>query len=215
MRTPAKAVLAMAVLALTAAGCGDDGPATEPPPDATPSPTAAAPAGQVAQCVTGTWRTTAVRGADDGDAANWEISGGSGVSVTVDAGGAVEVDFSGMQPVDFAGRVADVDVAGRFSYGGQASGTIGTEGDTSGSWEPEGQVDWAGLRLTVDLTEPVEARPLDDEPVGDSIANLAEQTGDAVDINPFLGTGSYRCEGDTLVLSQDDGRDTEWTLQRQ
>jgi hypothetical protein len=169
----------------------------------------------VAQCVTGTWRTTGVSGTDGSDIANWELSGGSGVSVAIGAGGTVEVDFSGMQPVDFAARVADVDVAGRFSYGGQASGTVRTEGDTSGSWEPEGQVDWAGLRLTVDLTEPVVARPLDDEPIGDSIANLAEQAGDAVDINPFLGTGSYRCEGDTLVLSQDDDLDTEWTLQRQ
>ena len=213
MRTPAMTVLAVAALGLIAAGCGDGDPAPAPEPTpGAPSPTVA---GQVAECVTGTWRTTGVSGEDGDELAAWEVDGGSGVSVVIGADGAVDVDFSGMQPVEFAARVADVDAAGRFSYSGRVSGTVGTQGGTSGSWEPEGEVDWAGLRLTLDLTEPVRARPLDEAPVGDSIADLAEQTGDGVDVNPFLGPGSYRCEGGTLELTQHDGRDTTWTLQRQ
>lgn len=96
---------------------------------------------------------------------------------------------------------------------GAPDATSGT-GTASGAWEPVGQTDWRDLRVTLDLTEPVQARPLDNAPIGRYAAEVAEQTGGIVDVEPMLGFGRYRCEGDTLILNPDDDRGTTWTFER-
>ena len=102
-------------------------------------------------------------------------------------------------------------------YAGTVSGTIRTAGGTdamSGTWEPVGKVDWGQTRVTVDLTDPVKVRPLDNARIGEYVGDSADQTGNVVDVDPLLGTGRYECRGDTLVLSPDDGGGITWTLAR-
>jgi hypothetical protein len=84
----------------------------------------------------------------------------------------------------------------------------------SGTWEPVGDIDWGNLRLTVELTDPAQARLLDEAPIGDYLDDIARQTGNVVEPDPMLGPGRYTCAGDALTLSPDDDRGTTWTLER-
>jgi hypothetical protein len=82
-----------------------------------------------------------------------------------------------------------------------------------GTWEPIGKIDWSALRLTVELTKPVEARLLDNAPIGDYIDDAAKQSGQAIDTDPILGAGAYSCQGSTLILMGDtDNEGLTWTL---
>jgi hypothetical protein len=210
-------VLGLALIGLALAACGDDEPEpTEPAPTATAPSSPAATAAGVAECVVGDWRSTGVEGKLGGDAATATVSGGAGVALSVGSDGATAVDFSAMEPVGFDGQVAGADVAGELAYGGEASGTIRTDtGATSGSWEPVDTADWSGVTVTLELTEPVAGRPIDDAPIGEVVEQTDQVTGEVIDVEPMLGEGSFECQDDTLVLSPTEG-DTglTWTLTR-
>ncbi|MEJ3749888.1 hypothetical protein WEI85_42340 [Actinomycetes bacterium KLBMP 9797] len=247
MRTPAMAVAAMAALGLGLAGCeaGTGGTAGEPTPSDTPTATASPADGAAAQCMVGTWRSTGATGSARTSGASADLSGGSGVAVTIAADGAVTLDFASMQPVDFTSQVAGTEVAGEFVYGGRATGTIRTDEGTAsaspaatagtataspsanagtttaspgagaateGDVRPVPPIEWGDVRVTVDLTAPVKARPFDDVRLGDYVGDGVGQTGNVVDVHPFLGEGRYRCRGDTLVLSPADDSGLTWTL---
>jgi hypothetical protein len=222
MRTPANAALAIAALGLAVAGCTDGSITTGPTPGVGGTATASAPApsvtgGPVASCVTGDWRTTAASGEASAGSAAARIDGGSGIAFEVGPDGATTVNFTGMQPATFTVAVAGTDVSGSFVYAGTVAGTIQTGGGTaatSGTWEPVGTVDWGETRLTVDLTKPVQVRPLDNARIGDYVGDGANQTGNVVDVDPLLGTGTYECQGDTLVLAPDSDSGITWTLAR-
>ncbi|MDQ7907123.1 hypothetical protein RB614_21655 [Phytohabitans sp. ZYX-F-186] len=90
-----------------------------------------------------------------------------------------------------------------------ASGSAAEEG----IWEPVGQIDWSALRLTLELSKPVQARLLDNAPIGDYIDDAAEQSGQAIETDPILGAGAYTCQGSTLILKGDTDTDgLIWTL---
>jgi hypothetical protein len=216
--------VAAGVLGLAVAGCTET--STGSTADGTPSASAggspsggspgAVAGGPVANCVAGQWRSTGAAGTAAAGNASARIGGGGGVAFTVGPNGETTVDFGGMQPATFTVGVGGTDVVGGFTYAGTVAGTIRTGGGadaTSGTWEPVGDVDWGQTRVTVELTEPVEVRPLDNVRIGDYVGDGADQTGNVVDVDPLLGTGRYECRGDALVLSPDGGGIT-WTLER-
>lgn len=209
--------LTVPVLVLAAlAACGDDG--SENPTG--PAATSAAPSGPtatgVAECVVGDWRTTGVAADATSEAGTVDVSGGAGVSMTIGSDGATTVDFAAMDPVTFDGEIAGASVAGELAYGGAASGAVRTDtGAASGTWEPVGSADWRDVTVTVALTEPVAATPIDNAPIGDLVEQADEVTGEVVDIEPILGEGTFRCEGETLALGPVDGEPgLTWTLER-
>ncbi|BCB87187.1 hypothetical protein [Phytohabitans suffuscus] len=82
-----------------------------------------------------------------------------------------------------------------------------------GTWEPVGAIDWSALRVTLELTEPLRARLLDNAPIGDYIDDAANQSGQAIETDPILGAGAYSCQGSTLTLKGDADNDgLTWTL---
>jgi hypothetical protein len=82
-----------------------------------------------------------------------------------------------------------------------------------GTWEPVGKIDWSALRLTLELSKPVEARLLENAPIGDYINDAANQSGQAIETDPILGAGAYSCQGSTLILKGDTDNDgLTWTL---
>jgi hypothetical protein len=165
--------------------------------------------------VVGDWRSTEVTGEIGDGVAGATVNGGGGVALTVGPDGAANLDFSGSEPVGFTGQAAGADVAGELTYDGPASGTIRTGTGTSGSWEPVGEVDWSGVRVTVDLTEPTESRLIEDMPLGDVLDEADPAANQVVDVDPLLAEGSFSCQDDTLELGPDgDGPGMTWTLTR-
>jgi hypothetical protein len=82
-----------------------------------------------------------------------------------------------------------------------------------GTWEPVGKIDWSALRLTLELSKPVEARLLENAPIGDYVNDAANQSGQAIETDPILGAGAYSCQGSTLTLKGDTANDgLTWTL---
>jgi hypothetical protein len=213
---------AAAGLGLALAGCaeGSDTPGASPSGSATGS-SATRTGGPVASCVVGSWRSTALS-ADSASQRNnvsAELNGGAGISVRIAENGTTTIDFSGMDPVTFNAKVAGATVRGKFVYGGSASGQVSTgpapSGTAtpapSGSWEPVGDLNWGETRLTLDVTEPLQARPFDNTPIGKYVGS---DTGNAVDIDPIFDRGTYRCSGDTLTVTPDQDADIPWTLKR-
>ncbi len=92
-----------------------------------------------------------------------------------------------------------------------ASLSTGPATGASGSWEPVPPIDWGDTRVTVDLTQPMKVRVLDNAQIQDYVGAGASRTGDVIDVEPLLGKGTYQCTGDTLVLAPDDGG-MSWTL---
>ncbi|MDR7327528.1 hypothetical protein ACH45F_41345 [Catenuloplanes sp. NPDC020197] len=90
--------------------------------------------------------------------------------------------------------------------------SAGPSGPVSGSWTVQGPVDWSGVRLTVDITAPVAARPFDGVPVGDYAGAGATQTGNVVDVRPLLDNGRYLCQGRSLVLFFGGTKNLGWIL---
>ncbi len=216
------AIGAVAGFGLVLAGCAEGTtPGASPSGSATPSGSASA-GGPVASCVAGKWRSTALtaEGASRRNNVTAQLTGGAGISVTIGPTGTTNIDFSSMEPVNFSAKVATADVRGKFTYAGTASGQISTgavPADSSatpapsGSWQPVGDLNWEATRLTLDLTEPVQARPFDNTPIGKYVG---AQSGNAVDIDPFFDRGTYTCSGDTLTITPDKDADIPWTLKR-
>jgi hypothetical protein len=218
---------ALAGLGLLLAACGDDGsPEAEPTPGATGTTT---PDGDtVASCIVGEWRSDALSADTGGDPINADLTGGKGIMVRIDDSGATTIEFDDMEPVVFTTSVAGATVRGEFTYRGDATGTLstsdpdGTSGSptatgspaTTGTWQPVGDLNWADTKLTVKLTDPLRATPLDNVPIGQYTGDAAERTGDVVDIDPLFDNGTYRCSGDTLTVTPDDDGDLPWTLTR-
>jgi hypothetical protein len=176
----------------------------------------AGPGAPVAGCVTGNWRSTAVSAPAASGSASAAFSGGSGVALTVGANGEAIIDFSKMRPVEFTAKALGSEVSGTVTFAGQVSGTVQTgtpSPSPSGTWAPVPPVNWGNTRVTVDLRQPVKARPVDNVLIADYVGDGASQTGDVVDIEPLLGKGRYQCQGDNLVLTPDD-RGMSWTLTR-
>jgi hypothetical protein len=250
MRTPALAAVAIAALGLAVGGCDGDTNTTTP---STPggTGTAAAPPGDVAECVVGDWRSTGANAQARGGGATATLTGGAGVAMKITEAGAVTIDFSNMQPADFTVQVAGAQVRGKFTYAGEATGTVrtgeatsptatdtgtpttmptaatpsgaapttgataGPTGEvTSGTWEPVPPIDWGDVRVTVDLTEPVQARPFDNVRIGEVLGGGVDQTGNIVDVNPLFGRGAYECSGDQLVITPDEDAGLGWNLAR-
>jgi len=180
---------------------------------------------QVPTCVRGDWESTGVvlgRDAPKG----FEVSGGDGVTLTIDENGEATIDFTGMQPATFEGRAHGQTTAGFVELRGTATGTVRTDdADGSGGLEVA-QVTRQDVEVTVVLTEPVNSRPLDRVPLSD-LQQLAERKGDAM--TPEV---TYECGDETLTITmrgQDDdhqdGRDDDrggphhshelvWTFER-
>lgn len=191
MRSP---VAGLAVACLALAACGEEDPGAARPPD--PGPTAA-----VAECLVGDWISVGVDAAAGGELAQLSAAGGSQVALTVGAHGAVRVDFSAMAPVTVEGEVFDREVVGEVSYSGPASGVVRTDtGASPGGWEAA-PVDWSGVRVTVEITEPVQATPFDSAPIGDLVQGADDLTGEMVDVAPILGEGTFECQDNRLTLA--------------
>ncbi|WP_203789774.1 hypothetical protein [Paractinoplanes rishiriensis] len=99
---------------------------------------------------------------------------------------------------------------GNFVYAGQATGAITTDSTTgmttspattgtsspdAGAWRPVGDLDWDKTTFTVNLTEPVQAQPFDNVPLGQYTGEGANQTGNVVDIDPFFRFRSVHLSG--------------------
>ncbi len=218
MYTPVRAILIAASFVLVGAACSGGPPLAQPSASTTPSPvpTAAASAGQVAACAVGKWTSVEVKGGS-------MVTGGGGVAVDIAANGTLTMDFASMQPATFSVRAGNTDFKGKFVYGGKATGMIRTSaplasppglGTSQGTWEPAGPVDWSTLTVTLDLTSPVQGRPLDKLPLKDYLGDKSSSTGGVVDVAPILGKGTYICEGATLVLTPEGNRGLVWTLAR-
>jgi hypothetical protein len=221
MRTPAThrtfavrglAVAGAAALGLALAACnGEEAEPGAEDPTAPPADGAA----QVADCVVGDWRSASVDGEIGGAVVDGTLIGGSGVFLTVNSDGGTRVVFSDMEPLAFDGELAGVDVSGEVVYRGIASGTIRTDLDvTSGSWGPAGEIDWSDVRVTADVTEPVEGRPLDDTPLGEVLERADEVTGGVVDVDPVLGEGRFECQDETLIVRSSGDANLSWTFLR-
>ena len=121
-------------------------------------------------------------------------------------GGASTTTPTAMAPTTMAPAAtpgATVTPGATGAPGGDAAGT-------SGTWEPVPPVNWGDTRLTVDLTQPVKARPFDNVKIADYVGDGAKQSGDVVDIEPLLGEGLYQCQGQTPK----DANGIAWTLSR-
>ncbi len=75
-------------------------------------------------------------------------------------------------------------------------------------------VDWSDVRVTLDTTEPVEGRPLDDVPVGDVIEQAEDVGDDVVEVEPILDRATFECQDDTLVLRAETDTAVSWTFSR-
>jgi hypothetical protein len=170
-----------------------------------------------------------------GNGASGTVNGGQGVTMTIAGNGATKVGFGSMQPVSFAITANGANVKGQYSYGGTASGTLrfpggavpspsgtgaaatatsGTPGQT-GTWQPAGDVTWDDLRLTLKVTEPVDQTLLNDARVPSVTGSQTSQAGNAVDLRPVLGQGTYTCEDGMLTVRPQAGPGTvTWVFQR-
>ena len=237
---------AAAVLIFGLFGCTNEPGTTQPTP--TPTPTAAV-------CPAGDWRSTQTAASGSVAGATVTLQGGSGVKLTVAAGGAVNADFTGMQPITFTAQVTGQQVTGEIIYQGPVSGTVnltgtattpspgtatptgaatattsatpgaaGTSpataspgtGGASGPWQPVGQVVWGDLALTIRVTAPLSATIVDNVKVSDVTGAQTTQVGNAVDLQPLLREGVYRCEGSNLIITPSSGAApaVTWTFER-
>lgn len=211
-------------LALAGAGSGCAEGTDTPGAGASGSPSGSASngagSGPVTACIVGTWRSTPLvaDAASKRNNVSANLTGGAGIKVTIGQRGATSIDFTGMDPVNFSAKVANADVKGKFTYAGTASGTVTTGSATgnatpapTGSWEPVGDLNWSATKLTLDLTEPIQARPFDNTPIGNYVGT---QSGNAVDIDPIFDKGTFTCGGDTLTITPDKEADIPWTLKK-
>ncbi|HCU51721.1 MAG TPA: hypothetical protein DGG94_18300 [Micromonosporaceae bacterium] len=209
------ATIVFSASTLAIAGCAAGTGTTSPSASASPTKTAVA-GGPVAACVVGDWTSTEVSAQASSASASGSINGGGEVLVKIASTGKTDVDFSAMQPVKFSASALGTNVKGQFVYAGKASGQIRTGDATSmsGIWEPVGTADWSAVKVTVELTEPVQAKPFENLPIANLTVDGMAQTGGVVDVDPLLGKGKYECGTGTLILSPDDGKGMTWKLTR-
>jgi hypothetical protein len=229
-------IAASAIIMLGGAACSSG---QEPGDGATPTPTA------LAQCPVGKWRSTQIASSGSGAGVTVTAQGGSDAKVTIDDDGTVRAVFSGMRPIEFTAQVAGAQVKGEIVYGGNLDGKVdlsatatgpsstgsptaspsvpATTGTSpsgmagTGAWKPVGNVDWGNLRLTVRLSQPVSATILNNVKISEVTGAQTTQAGDAVDLQPLLREGEYRCDGnDTLIITpHGTGPTVTWTFERQ
>jgi hypothetical protein len=208
MKISRAALLAVAALALGVAGC--DSSTDTPGASGSTSPTAAATtastgSGTSGACVVGTWKSTGFTGSFDQAGTTGTINGGAGYTLVVAPDGATTVDFAGMSPVQFAAKVSGTDVKGSFTYGGKVVGAVKLPASgTSGNWEPTGTSDFKALTVKLSLTAPV-ALDLPSQSIADLAGMSQVQVGSAIDAQPVLKNGTYKCEGNTLTLGPPAG----------
>lgn len=218
MRTSAVAVAALAALGLALGACGDDngdtdGAVQETPAQTTP-PGSPQATGQVAPCLIGEWQSTGVSEQEGDGVVDVTFSGGSDATLTIGEDGATTLDLSQSSPIEVSGSVAGVDVAGTLQYTGEGTAVLETDSEAdSGSWQPT-DTDWGDVRVTLDVTEPTEGRPLDEAPIGEAIDSADEWTGEVVDVDPVLGDGEYRCQNGQLEVDAGSPGMT-WTFTQQ
>jgi hypothetical protein len=157
-------------------------------------------------------RATCRNGA--GGPADVQFSGGDGVSVTIDDRGRTTVSFTDMTPVAYRTHFGDTRVSGQFRYAGRATGQLATGTGDTGDWRTVGSPDWSDTRVSVDITEPTDARLLENVPLDRYTGGDAERTGNAVDTSPLLADGTYRCEGGTVTVTPTGNRNLTWTLRK-
>ena len=91
-----------------------------------------------------------------------------------------------------------------------------TAAGKSGGWHPTGTVNVSGLTLTVKLTQPVATTVLNDVKVTDVTGSQTTQVAGAVDLQPLLRDGTYRCGGETTLVITTSGTAPAlvWSLTR-
>jgi hypothetical protein len=218
MKISRAALLAVAALALGVAGCDSstNTPGAAGSTSPTSAPTSASTGGSSAACVVGTWKSTGFKGSFDTAGTTGTIDGGAGYTLVVGPDGATSVDFAGMQPIQFAAKVSGTDVKGAFTYGGKVTGAIKlpTSG-TAGNWEPTGTSDFKALTVKLSLTAPVQL-DLPSQSIADLAGMSQVQVGSAIDAQPVLKNGTFKCDGNTLTLGPPAGTTVggTWTLQK-
>lgn len=157
-------------------------------------------------CVVGHWQSTGLPEHPNDGFAAMNLTGGSGVEVTIGPDGHTEVNFANMSPVAFTVRLGDARFSGRFQYTGAATGTMATTFTTdgplpspgaTGRWRPVGDVART-THVALELDRPTDVGTNDNMP-------LAGYPHDAVDKDPFFDAGRYWCMGDILITAPDDG----------
>lgn len=205
MRPKYMTLMVIALLAGTASACEGAEPSSPPSPS-TPQ-----------ACFTGDWEATAVTGQVTMSNASLELAGEGGTQLSLSPDGQARLNFDTMQPVTFTTALAGAQGKVQYRYHGTLVGTVNTavaQGDT-GPWRPTGTVDWSGLRLTLRLTEPISLTLLDQAQLSKLPGDAQSPAGDAVDLQPLLREGTYRCEGDTLTISPEkSGPNLDWTFNR-
>jgi hypothetical protein len=173
--------------------------------------------GTAPACVVGAWKAIGVKVTANVAGVTTTGEGGGGFTVTISPDGKTVIDFTGMQPVTFATQAA-ANIKGSYVFKGRVNGAIKvpTGNSTSGKWEPTGTIDWTTVLVTVDVTDPVQARIFDNVPLTNFTGTGTAQTGGAVDVTPLLREGTFECSGDTLKIGPPTGKDTgfTWTLQK-
>jgi hypothetical protein len=214
------------VLLAAAAGCVTTS-GTGSGPSATPTPT-------IPPCPVGSWQSTGVAASASAPGVTLTLNGGSGVKVTLGAGGKAMADFSGMQPATFTTQLGATLVTGQITYQGTTSATVdltstaspasststtatpqSTASGRSGPWNPSG-TDVNNLQVSVKLTQPIATTLINNLKVSDVSGAQSTQTGNTIDLQPLLRTGTYQCQGEnTLVITTGGGGPVlVWTLAR-
>src|SRR5262249_32980189 len=94
---------------------------------------------------------------------------------------------------------------GSFTYGGKVNGTVKTPSGTEGTWEPVGSVDFSSLTVTANISSPAAVRVADKLPLNQFVGTGQADTGNAVDANPILRKGTFKCTGNKRELGPPAG----------
>jgi hypothetical protein len=140
--------------------------------------------------------------------------GGAGVTMHIDPQGKATVVFTGMSPVTFSSNISNPPTAGHFTFSGSVTGSVKlpSAAATTGRWEQVTSSGAGNIRVDVKITEPFSYHfgPI-------AVSSLAgPAAGGGAIAGPQVTSGTWRCEGDTLVNtppSTSAGQGT-WTLKR-
>jgi hypothetical protein len=92
----------------------------------------------------------------------------------------------------------------------------GSASGKSGAWSPTGSADVSQLSVTVKLTAPIATTLVNNVKVSSVSGSQNSQTGNALDLQPLLRTGTYQCNGESTltVTTAGNGPTLVWTLAR-